>query len=176
VVVADSSTRYLQGVAKKYSLDALRRVRAERVQSKTNDLAEALRRVTDSQRSVEAQERASGAFEADCREANRHEQQRLEAGQLLVRDLMQAATWAAGIEAERQQQAQELALAKRSLEQAAAISNQQRAMLAQARTDAEINNRDRSRWEHAQDLERCKADDEEAEENHRSGMSTRGEK
>ena len=161
---------------KKYPLDLLHCVRVRRVQQKAADLASASRQVAESQALAADRQRAKDEFDTECREIEREEHTQLEQGTLSVSDLLNGAAWAVGREIERATHAQQLAEAQRALAEAGAAADRERALLARARTEADVVERDRARWEHAAREKRWKAEDEEAEEMHLGRTSPSGAK
>src|SRR5512141_2090303 len=89
------------GVPTKYPLEVVKRVREERVEAKTKDLAVATERLTEARAVAAERSRIKAEFERRCSEAAQVERTRLEGGALVAGDLIRGAAWAAGRDMER---------------------------------------------------------------------------
>jgi hypothetical protein len=146
---------------KKYPLDPLARVRAMKVDDAARALAESTRLREEAERKRAEAERRVIAAEDAARVVRDAERDALDRGELTVADLMRGDAWGFRV---REEQAELERRAADSLEREGAAKDGEdgaRVVVAERKADAEIVERDRSRWADGE-RRRAEAKDEEA--------------
>ena len=145
---------------KKYPLDPLVQVRAKQVDDAARALGEAARAHEEAARLRAGADQRRDQAEADAQALRDRERGALERGELTVADLMRGDAWGVRVKAEQDE------LARRALESAKKEGiardgeGAARTHVAARKADAEIVDRDRTRWT---DEERKRADAKEEE-------------
>jgi hypothetical protein len=132
---------------RKYPLDLLARLRAKEVDDATQLLADAIRARQEAQRREGLAVAQRDGAEAAARLVGAGERGALERGELRAADLARAATWEAGVAAERAELGDRLAKALSRTHMAQGREGQAQDGVARARADAELVARDRARWD-----------------------------
>ena len=174
-LVAPVPARYHQlVVTRKYPLDPLKRVRAERVDQETRALSQALGEVGKARAEAEQRERAKRELERALSEVAHLERERLEMGDLSVADLARGAAF--GIAGDIQRASHERSLEEARAGHARAVSEAEskRKGLASARVDAEVVEKHHQKWQKGRQVEAMAKDEESAEEAHRARPKGRG--
>ncbi len=161
-------------VTRKYPLEPLKRVRAEKVDRKARAVSQAVVRAERALGEVEQRERAKRELEASLAATARTERDRLEKGELTAADLARGAAW--GIASDMQKKAHERATdeARASLVRAQREAEQERAGLSVAQAEAKVVEKHHGAWQKARQAEAIAADEESAEEAHLGGSKGRG--
>jgi len=147
--------------ARKYPLDPLVKLRARKVEDQTRALAGAVqaRHAAESKRE-EAVEARAQADDAAAKERAR-ERSALEEGELRAGDLQRAQTWELGVTEERKRLTQRVTRAAESEDAAKKDEAKARDDLAARRADADVVDKDKSRFV-ARENQRELAKEEEA--------------
>jgi hypothetical protein len=134
---------------RKYPLDPLARLREKQVGDAAKLLSDAIRARHQAERAEGAALAMRDDAEEDALRLEQREQAALERGELRAEDLARAAAWSTRVDAERTEL--ERALAKAAQGTLAAHGSERRAqdVVARARADAEVLERDRAKWTEA---------------------------
>jgi hypothetical protein len=161
-------------VTRKYPLDPLKRVRAEKVDQRARAHAEALGEVERARTEHERRELAKRELEQSLADVARSESERLERGELSVADLARGAAFGIAGEMKRAVHAQAVDQARSMHAKAVSGADQSRQVLASARADADVVDKHHGRWQKARDAEALAKEEENAEEAHLSRSRERG--
>jgi len=174
-LVANDGALYDSGVVtRKYPLDPLKRLRAEKVDQGARALSKALGDVERAEAERDHRELAKRELERSLAEVERAERDRLERGEMSVADLARGAAF--GIAGEMQRTAHEKAVEQARSIHATALSHaeERRQGLASARADAEVVEKHHQTWQKARDAEAISKEEESAEEAHLARSRERG--
>ena len=150
----------LESVAKKYPLEPLARVRAQKVESAARDLGAAVRSREAAERRRVAAERERECAEQEARTVRDAERCAMERGELRVRDLVRADAWEARGQADRAALDRQVNQARAREGDAAETEQKARTALRERRVEEDVVGRDRVIWT---ERERKKADAKEEE-------------
>lgn len=161
-------------MTRKYPLDPLKRVRAEKVDQGARALAHALGEAEKARLERERRELAKLELEQSLSESARAEREKLEKGGQRVADLAREAAF--GIASDMRRAAHQRSVEEARLGHARAVSEAEakRMGLASARADAEVVEKHHSKWHKAGLLEVAAREDEDAEEVHLAHRNGRG--
>ena len=174
-MVASNVARYSSSVVtRKYPLDPLKRVRAEKVDQRARALSEALGEVERARMERERCELAKKELERSLSEVARSESEKLERGELLVADLARGAAFGVAGEMKRAVHEKAVEQAKSSHAKATTRAEESRQVLASARADAEVVEKHHQKWQKAKDAEAIAKDEENAEEPYLARPRERG--
>jgi hypothetical protein len=161
-------------VTRKYPLDPLKRVRAERVDQETRAFSKALGEVEKARAEAEQRDRAKRELERALSEVARSERERLEKGDLSVADLARGASFGIAGEIQRASHERSLEQARAVQARAASEAENKRKGLASARAAAEAVEKHHRKWQKTMQAEAIARDEENAEEAHRARSKGRG--
>jgi hypothetical protein len=164
-LVGGGAARYHESVVtRKYPLDPLKRVRADKVDKQARTLARAVGEVEKAKAEAERRDRAKRDLERSLAEVATAERERLERGELSVADLARGAAF--GIAGDMRRAAHERSLEEARVAQARASSEAdlERQNLAVARADARVVDKHHDKWQTAIRAEAMAKDEENAEE------------
>jgi len=153
-------------VTRKYPLDPLKRVRAEKVERGARVLSQALGEVEKARVETERRERAQREHEQSLSLVADAERGKLENGELSVADLARGAAFGIAGEMRRALHQRATDEARAGHARAVADAEEKRSGLASARTDAEVVDKHHEKWKKARDAERTAKEEESAEEAH----------
>ena len=174
-LVATGAARYHQRVVtRKYPLDPLKRVRAERVDQEARAFSRALGEVEKARAEAEQRDRAKRDLERSLSEVARSERERLEKGDLSVADLARGAAFGIAGEIQRASHERSLEQARAAQARAASEAENKRKGLASARAAAEAVEKHHGKWQKTMRAEAIARDEESAEEAHRARPKGRG--
>jgi hypothetical protein len=174
LVAGDATSYHLGVVTRKYPLDPLKRVRAEKVDQGARALAGALGEAEKARIERERRELAKLELEQSIRETARAERERLEEGGLRAADLARSAAF--GIASDLRRAAHERSVEEARHGHARAVSEAEakRGELASARADAEVVEKHHGTWQKARHAEASAREEQEAEEVHLARRKERG--
>jgi hypothetical protein len=155
-------------VTRKYPLDPLKRVRAEKVDQGARALSQALGEAEKARLEHERRELAKREHERSLSEVALTESEKLEKGELSVADLARGAAFGIAGEMKRAVHAQAVEQARSSHATAVTRAEDSRQVLASARADAEVVERHHDKWRKAKEAEALRKEEENAEEAHQS--------
>jgi len=159
--------RYHQGVVtRKYPLDPLRRVRADKVDQRAVSLSDALRKAEATAADVERKRRAQEQLDRAVRETARGERERLERGQLTAADLAREAAWGLSASLARKEMTRAVEAAQDEHARATSQADQERSSLATAQAEAKVVDKHHDKWRAAGQAADIARDEESAEEAH----------
>jgi hypothetical protein len=161
-------------VTRKYPLDPLKRVRAEKVDQGARALSQALGEAEKARTERERREHAKRELERSLSEVALSEREKLEKGELSVADLARGAAFGIAGEMKRAAHAEAVEQARSSHAKAESRAEDSRQVLASARADAEVVERHHQKWQKAKQAEAISRDEENAEEAHLSRSRERG--
>jgi aspartyl aminopeptidase len=161
-------------VTRKYPLDPLKRVRAEKVDERARAMSLAIGQVEKARAEKEQREHAKRALERSLAETARAEGEKLERGELSVADLARGAAFGIAGEMRRAVHAQAVDQARSSHTQAVTHAELTRQSLATARADAEVVEKHHQKWQKAELAKITAKEEESAEEAHLSRSRERG--
>jgi hypothetical protein len=174
-LVGDRGARYDDSVVtRKYPLDPLKRVRAEKVDQGARALSQALGEVENARAEHERRELAKRELERSLSEVARGEGERLERGELSAADLARGAAFGIAADMKRAAHAEAVEEARSKHAKAASHVEESRRVFATARADAEVVERHRQKWQKARDAEVVSKEEESAEEAHLARSQERG--
>ena len=161
-------------VTRKYPLDPLKRVRAEKVDQGARALSQALGEVDRARAEKERRELAKRELERSLSEVALAERGKLEQGELSVADLARGAAF--GIAGEMQKVIYERSAEQARVGHASAVSDAEdkRKGLASVRAEAEVVEKHHQKWESARLAEAMAKEEENAEEAHLARPKERG--
>jgi len=159
--------RYHQGVVtRKYPLDPLKRVRAEKVDQRTRSLSDALRKAEATGTEVERKTRAKEQLDKSVSVTARGERDRLERGELTAMDLARGAAWGVSADLQRNEMARAVDVAQKEDARARSDAEKERAALATAQAEAKVVEKHHEKWRAVQQGADIARDEESAEEAH----------
>jgi hypothetical protein len=153
-------------VTRKYPLDPLKRVRAEKVDERVRAMSVALRKAEAAGVELERRTHAKQQLDQALNETARTERERLERGELSAADLARGAAWGVAADLRRTQAARAVDEAKKQHAQARVDADKERSSLATAEADAKVVDKHHERWRAAHDAADLARDEESAEESH----------
>jgi hypothetical protein len=165
-----------EAVTRKYPLDPLKRVRAEKVDDEARALSRALGDVEATKAEEDRRARAKQEFERSLSDIDAAERAKLELGDLTVADLARGAAF--GIAGDMRRATLERSVEEARLGHARArlSADDKRKDLASARTDAELVEKHYDKWSQAERAVELAKEEENAEETHLARSRKRGEK
>jgi hypothetical protein len=159
--------RYDQhAVTRKYPLDPLKRVRAEKVDQRKISLSDALRKAEATSSDVERKTQAKGQLDRSVSATARGERESLERGELSAADLARGAAWGLAAGLKRQEMARAVDEAQKEDERARAAAEKERTLLATAQAEAKVVEKHHEKWRAARTAAEVARDEESAEEAH----------
>jgi hypothetical protein len=153
-------------VTRKYPLDPLKRVRAEKVDQRARALFGAMRELEAAGVEVDKKTRAKEQLDESLKATARSERERLERGELTAADLAREAAWNVSADRQRLQAARAVDEAKKGHVQANAHVERERTTLATAQAEAKVVEKHHDKWRAARDAADRSRDEESAEEAH----------
>jgi hypothetical protein len=153
-------------VTRKYPLDPLKRVRAEKVDERARALSEAIGEAEKARTERERRERAKRELEQSLTAVAEAERAKLEEGELSVLDLARAAAFGIAGEMKRAAHARSVDEARVTHARKANEAEAERGRLASARADAKVVEKHHETWQRARRAEADAKDEESAEEAH----------
>jgi hypothetical protein len=161
-------------VTRKYPLDPLKRVRAEKVDQRARALSQALGEVEKARAEREQRELAKRELERSLQDVARAEGERLERGELSVADLARGAAFGIAGEMKRAAHAKAVDQARSGHTKALSHAETSRQGLASARADAEVVEKHHQKWQKAREADAISKEEETAEEAHLARSRERG--
>ncbi len=161
-------------VKRKYPLDPLKRVRAEKVDQEARALSTALGAAELARIETERRERAKRELEQALRETQESERERLEHGAMTAADLARGAAFDVAGGLRRAAHERSVDEARASEARAASAADDKRKDLATAQSDAEVVEKHHEKWERARLAETMAKEEESAEEVHLARPKARG--
>ena len=159
--------RYHQGVVtRKYPLDPLKRVRADKVDQRARSLSEALRRAEVTGTEVERKARAKEQLEQSLSATALGELEMLEKGELTAADLARGAAWGLSADLRRDQMSRAVDEAAKEHARARSQAEKERSSLASAQADAKVVEKHHERWRAVGQAADIAREEENAEEAH----------
>jgi hypothetical protein len=152
---------------RKYPLEPLARLKENRAESKTRELAKAVSTREAAQKKREGAEADREASRAGARRILFEEQGLLAEGSLHVADLVRASTWEARVRAEDAEKTRTVDGSLAAEEKARAAEAEVKAVVARARAESEVVQRHRERWSAAMKKEEESREEEALAEIHR---------
>jgi hypothetical protein len=174
LVAADGARYDSSVVTRKYTLDPLKRVRAEKVDQGARALSQALGEVERARTEQERRELAKRELERSLSEVAQAEREKLEKGELSVADLARGAAFGIAGEMKRAVHREAVEQAQSSHAKAASHAEESRQVLASARADADVVEKHHEKWRKAREAEAISKEEENAEEAHLSRSRERG--
>jgi len=174
-LVPSNAVRYHQSVVtRKYPLDPLKRVRAEKVDRKGRALSQAVVKTERALGELEQRERAKRKFEEELTTTERAERDRLEKGELTAADLARGAAWGIAADIEKKGYERATQEARASYTHARAEADNERTGLSMARAEAKVVEKHHEAWQNARRADVIADDEESAEEAHLAASKSRG--
>ena len=161
---------------RRYPLDPLKRVRAEKVDEEARALSRAMGQLEEATASAERRELAKRELERSLSEVALAERRKLEDGQLTAIDLARAAAFDIAGDIERAARARALEQARADELRARTSVQAKRGDLSMARAEAEVVEKHHQKWEKARQTLAHAKDEESAEEAHRARPKERGQR
>jgi hypothetical protein len=153
-------------VTRKYPLDSLQRVRAEKVDQRKVSLSDALRKAEatsfDVQRKTHAKEQLDRAVSATAC----GERESLERGELSAADLALGAAWGLAAGLKSQEMARAVAEAQKEDQRAHSDADKERRLLATAQAEAKVVEKHHAKWRAVRSAAQMAHEEESAEEAH----------
>jgi hypothetical protein len=153
-------------VTRKYPLDPLKRVRAEKVDQEARALSRALGQLEETRALAEKRELAKRELERSLGEVALAERERLEKGQLTAGDLARGAAFDIAGDMQRAAHARSLEQARTDQLRARTVAESKRGDLSSARAGAEVVEKHHQKWEKTRQAHAFAKDEESAEESH----------
>lgn len=150
--------------SRRYPLEPLRRMRADEVDAKAKDLAEAARNRAAAEAERCSLEKAHEVLVAKTEGELDAERKRLEAGELRIEDLQRNALYRIRVEQEKASSSEAIAAAREAESRAHEVEASRREELARKKAEAEALLRDRERWVKNEERRAAAREDEAAEE------------
>jgi hypothetical protein len=158
---------------RKYPLDPLAKLRHRQVDAATQDLAKAIDARREAERKREAAEAERARADAEARAVRAEELAALEKGALRAGDLLRAQVWEVGVEAERKRMTQQVESAGKAEEVARRTEAGAQGALAAREADAEIVEKDKSRFVAREAQRELTKEEEAAAEAHEANRRER---
>jgi hypothetical protein len=153
-------------VTRKYPLDPLKRVRAEKVDQRARALSGAMRELEAARVEVEKKTRTKEHLDESLNATARSERERLERGELTAADLARGAAWNVSADLLRAQASRAVDEAKKDHAQARTLAERERATLATLQAEAKVVDKHHEKWRAARAAADQSRDEESAEEAH----------
>jgi hypothetical protein len=153
-------------VTRKYPLDPLKRVRAEKVDKSARALSDALHKADSKAVEVERRIDAKEQLDQSVRETARGERERLERGELSAADLARGAAWSVAADMRRSHAARAVDEARREHTEARVDAEKKRSSFATVQAEAKVVDKHHERWRTARDAADAARDEDSAEEAH----------
>ena len=157
---------YPRVVTRKYPLDPLKRVRAEKVDERARALSHALTEAEKARAEQERRELAKRELERSLAAVAAAERAKLEEEQLSVADLARGAAFGIAGEMRRAAHTRSIDEARALRERATNEAEARRGHLAAARADAKVVEKHHDEWQRARRVEIAAKEEESAEEVH----------
>jgi hypothetical protein len=155
-------------VTRKYPLDPLKRVRAERVDAQTRSLSEARRLADAADGEVERRVHAKEQLDQSVSATAQSERARLEHGELTAADLARGAAWSIAAGMKQKEMARALDVAQAEQKRTRSVVEHERASLATAEAEAKVVDKHHAKWRAAKALADVARDEENAAEAHQA--------
>ena len=162
-------------MTRKYPLDPLKRVRAEKVDQEARALAKALGEADKARLERERRELAKLELEQSIRETARTEREKLEEGGLRAADLARSAAFGIASDLRRAAHERSVAEARAGHTRAVSEAEARRGELASAQAGAEVVEKHHGNWQKARNAEAALREEQDAEEVHSARKKGRGE-
>ena len=148
----------------KYPLEPLAKLRDERVEAGTHELARAIGDREAAERAHRAAEAAKARAEAEAQRARDEEAERLARGEATAADLARQGAWEIAARAEAGANQQRVERAALATQRAHETEEQARAQLASRKADADAVHQDHARWKAREEKRVLSREEELAEE------------
>jgi len=159
--------RYDQrAVTRKYPLDPLKRVRAEKIDQRKVSLSDALRKAEVTSSDVERKTHAKEQLDRSMSATASVERESLERGELSAADLARGAAWGLAANLRLQEMARAVDEAQKEDSLARSLAENERTLLATAQAEAKVVEKHHEKWRAVRTAAEVARDEESAEEAH----------